>query len=104
MQARLGYYKRQLKLLEGFHQRCLRQILHIKWQSHVSDTEVLGESRATKHPVDGNEKLSPMGWSHYAYGWRPSAKQLFYGEMGEGKRSTLKPNKRFKDTKYYQKQ
>ena len=31
-------YKHQLKLLEGFHQRCLRQILHIKWQSHVSDT------------------------------------------------------------------
>ena len=32
--------KPQLKFLEGFHQRCLRQILHIKWQSHVSDTEV----------------------------------------------------------------
>ena len=24
-------YKHLLKLLEGFHQRCLRQILHIKW-------------------------------------------------------------------------
>ena len=33
-------YKHQLKLLEGFNQQCLRQILHIKWQSHVSDTEV----------------------------------------------------------------
>ena len=31
-------YKHQLKLL------CLRQILHIKWQSHVSDTEILGEA------------------------------------------------------------
>ena len=37
-------YKHQLKLLEGFHQRCLRQILHIKWQSHASDTEVLGKA------------------------------------------------------------
>ena len=26
------------------------------------------ESRATKHLLDGNEKLSPMGWSHCAYG------------------------------------
>ena len=37
-------YKHQLKLLKGFHQQCLRQILHIKWQSHVSDTEVLGKA------------------------------------------------------------
>ena len=37
-------YKHQLKLLKGFNQRCLRQILHIKWQSHVSDTEVLGKT------------------------------------------------------------
>ena len=26
------------------------------------------ESRATKHPVDDNENLSPMGLSHCAYG------------------------------------
>ena len=32
-------------------------------------------------------------------------RQLFYGEMGEGKRSALKPKKRFKDTiRYYLKQ
>ena len=37
-------YKHQLKVLEGFHQRCLRQILHIKRQSHVSETEVLGKA------------------------------------------------------------
>ena len=37
-------YKHQLRLLEGFHQWCLRQILHIKWQSYVSDTEVLGKA------------------------------------------------------------
>ena len=53
-------------------------------------------SRDTKHQVDGNEKLSPMGWS--------LPRQLFYGEMWEGKRSALK-QKRFKDTiEYYLKQ
>ena len=63
------------------------------------------ESRATKHPVDGNEKLSPMVWSHCAYGDGCLPRQLFCGEMWEGKRSALKPKKRFKDIiKYYLKQ
>ena len=34
------------------------------------------ESRATNHPVDGHEKLSPMGWSHCAYEWRLSAEAI----------------------------
>ena len=59
------------------------------------------ESRATKHPVDGNEKLSPI--VRMVDGRLP--RQLFYGEMWEGKRSALKPKKRFKDPiKYYLKQ
>ena len=59
------------------------------------------KSRATKHPVDGRKRLSPMGWSHDGR----LSRQLFYGEMWEGKRSALKPKKKFKDTiKYYLKQ
>ena len=34
-------YRKQIKLLERFHQRCLRSILGIKWQDHVSNEEVL---------------------------------------------------------------
>ena len=63
------------------------------------------ESRVTKHPVDGKEKLSPMGWSDCAYGLRPSVEAIILCEMREGKRSALKPKKIFKDTiKYYLKQ
>ena len=34
-------YRKQIKLLKRFQQRCLRSILGIKWQSHVSNEEVL---------------------------------------------------------------
>ena len=98
-------YKHQLKLLEGFHQQCLRQILHSKYQSHVSDTEVLGkaglpsiQSMVMKSCLRWTGQIVRMDDGHLL-------RQLFYGEMWEGKRSALKPNKRFKDTtKYYLKQ
>ena len=98
-------YKRQLKLLEGFHQRCLRQILHIKWQSHVSDTEVLG--KAGLPSIQSMVMKSYLQWDGHivrmADGILP--RQLFYGEMWERKISALKLKKRFTDTiKYYLKQ
>ena len=34
-------YRKQIRLLERFLQRCLRSILGIKWQDHVSNAEVL---------------------------------------------------------------
>ena len=34
-------YRKPIRLLERFHQRCLRSILSIKWQDHVSNEEVL---------------------------------------------------------------
>ena len=34
-------YRKQIRLPERFHQRCLRSILGIKWQDHVSNEEVL---------------------------------------------------------------
>ena len=34
-------YSRNLKQLERFHQQRLRKILGIKWQMHISDTEIL---------------------------------------------------------------
>ena len=34
-------YRKQIRLLERFHQRCFRSVLGIKWQDHVSNEEVL---------------------------------------------------------------
>ena len=98
-------YKHQLKLLEGFHQRCLRQILHIKWQFHVSDTEVLG--KAGLPSIQSMVMKSCLRWVGHIVrmddGRLP--RQFFYGEMWKGKRSALKPKKSIRDTvKYYLKQ
>lgn len=30
-------YRRHLKILERFHQRCLRSVLEIQWKSHTPD-------------------------------------------------------------------
>ena len=34
-------YRKQIRLLERFHQCCLRSILGTEWQDHVSNEEVL---------------------------------------------------------------
>ena len=34
-------YRKPIRLVERFHQRCLRSILGIKWQDHVWNEEVL---------------------------------------------------------------
>ena len=39
--AKVYSYQKQIRPLEPFHQRCLRSILGIKWQDHVSTEEVL---------------------------------------------------------------
>ena len=84
-------YKHQLNLLEGFHQRCLRQILHITWQSHVSDTEVFG--KAGLPSIQSMVMKSCLQWVGHIVRMDDSRlpRQLFYGEMWEGKRSALKP-------------
>ena len=38
-------HRKQIRLLERFYQRCLRSILGIKWQDHVSNEEVLTRAR-----------------------------------------------------------
>ena len=37
-------YARQEKRLNGFHLRCLRRLLQIKWQDRVPNTEVLEQA------------------------------------------------------------
>ena len=76
-------YKHQLKLLEDFHQRWLRQILQIKWQSHISHTEVLG--KAGLPSIQSMVMKSCLRWVGHIVrmddGRLP--RQLFYGEMWE---------------------
>ena len=54
-------YWKQIRLLEQFHQCCLRSILGIKWQDHVSKEEVLkrADLPSIVHLASG---AAALGW------------------------------------------
>ena len=91
-------YSRHARQLNSFHMRCLRNILHIKWQDKVPDTEVL--QRAQMESVHGMLKRSQLRWAGHVRRMPDERlpKRLFYGELKEGKRSHGGQRKRYKDT------
>ena len=64
-------YRKQIRLLERFHQRCFRSIHGIKWQDHVSNKEVL--KRASLPSIESicfrcscAGLATSQGWKTYA--------------------------------------
>ena len=90
-------YQRNVKPLERFHQRCLRQILGIKWQSKTPDTEVL--DMAGSMSIAARLMKNQMRWAGHLARMDDSRlpKQLFYGELSVGMRPPHGPRKRFRD-------
>ena len=78
--------------------RCLRQILQVKWQDHIPDTEVLQRSKSMS--IGSMLMESQLRWSgHIAR--MPDyrlPKRVFFGELCSGNRSRGRPRKRYKDT------
>ena len=54
-------YRKQIRLLERFHQCCFRSILGIKWQDHVSNEEVL--KRASLPSIESILLQVQLGWA-----------------------------------------
>lgn len=54
--------KRHIKLLECFHQKCLRYVLNIKWETHTADTTVLEKAECL------NIEFTMLGWSSCLHG------------------------------------
>ena len=54
-------YRKQIRLLERLHQRCLRSILGIKWQDHVSNEEVL--KRASLPSIESISFQVQLRWT-----------------------------------------
>ena len=90
-------YARHEKKLDSFHQRCLRRILHIKWQDKISNTEVL--ERANMRSICTILCERRLHWLGHVkrmdLGRTP--KDLLYGELAEGSRHAGRPKLRFKD-------
>ena len=90
-------YRKQVKLLERFHQRCLRSIMGIKWQDFITKEEVL--ERADTTSVEAMLMLRQLRWAGHVTRMDSSRmpKAVFYGELSQGKRDRGAPRKRFKD-------
>ena len=91
-------YRRHVKSLEQFHQRCLRRIMNIKWYNRVSNVKVLNKVKMPS--IDALLLQSQLRWSGHLVrmGDDRIPKQLFYCELAEGHRQRGRPKLRFKDT------
>ena len=90
-------YRRHLKQLERFHQRCLRSILGVHWTTHTPDTEVL--EKANTISIEAHIHRHRLRWVGHVIRLDDDRipKQLLYGELSVGSRPQHKPKKRFKD-------
>ena len=92
------FYRRHERLMNQFHLRCLRNLLRIRWQDQVPNTEVL--NRAGMPSMFTAMHKSQLQWAGHVTRMHDSRipKQLFYGELCEGKRPVGAPRKRYKDS------
>jgi len=90
-------YRRHLKSLERFHQRCLRSILEISWEDYRTNISVLHEAKAPS--VETMVIKSQLRWAGHLVRMTKDRlpKQVFYCQLKEGKRTRGGQKKRFKD-------
>ena len=90
-------YRKQMRRLEQFHQRCLRKIFNIKWQEFVSNEEVLERSNLTSIKVILMKHQ--LRWAGHVTRMESERlpKAVFFGELSKGKRKRGAQKKRFKD-------
>ena len=89
--------RKQIRLLEWFHQCCLRFILGIKWQNYVSNKEVL--KRASLPSIESILLQVQLRWAGHVARMENvyMPKTVFFSELQEGKRDRAAPRKRNKD-------
>ena len=90
-------YRRPLKALEKFHQRCLRSILNISWEDRRTNISVLKEAKTTS--IEAFAIKNQLRWSGHVDRMTDERlpKQIFYSQLEEGKRRRGGQKKRFKD-------
>ena len=90
-------YRKQIRILERFHQRCLGSILGIKWQNHVSNEKVL--KRASLPSIESILLQVQLRLAGHVTRMEEVRipKAVFFSELQEGKRDRGAPRKRYKD-------
>ena len=90
-------YRKQIRLLERFHQRCLHSILGIKCQDHVSNEEVL--KRASLPSIESILLQVQLRWAGHVTRMEDvrMPKAVFFSQLQEGKRDRGAPRQHYKD-------
>ena len=84
-------------MLEKFNQRCLRNIIGIKWEDKRTNLSVLDQAEVTS--IETLIVKNQLRWTGHVIrmGDERLPKQIFYSELSEGKRDVGGPKKRFRD-------
>ena len=90
-------YARQERRLNGFHLRCLRRLLHIRWQDRATNTEGLERAGSLSMPSLLIQRR--LRWLGHAHLMEPDRlpREILYGELQEGVRRVGRPLLRYKD-------
>ena len=91
-------YRAHIKLLERFHQRCLRTILGIHWSDYVSNQEVLDKAGISS--IEAMIIKQQLRWAGHVSRMEQNRlpKRILYGQLASGHRNRGAPKKRYKDT------
>lgn len=91
-------YRHHIRLLERFHQRCLRSILNIRWSDYVTNVEVLEQAEITS--IEAMLLKTQLRWAGHVSRMKDHRlpKIVLYGELSTGNRHRGAPKKRFKDS------
>ena len=91
-------YRHHLRLLERFHQRCLRSILNIHWSDYITNVEVLERAGITS--IEAMLMKTQLRWAGHVSRMEDHRlpKIVLYGKLSTGYRDRGAPKKRFKDS------
>ena len=88
---------RQERIFKTFHLRSIRSILGIPWKDTVSNAEVLSRSGfSSVYTLLMQRRLRWLGHVHRMNAGR-IPKDILYGELASGTRTTGRPRVRYKD-------
>ena len=89
-------HRRHLRSLESFHQRCLRNILKIRWFHRVTNNEVLARSRLTN--LQALLHKTQLRWAGHVSRMPDHRlpKAVMFGELESGKRTRGAPRKTYR--------
>ena len=89
--------RKQIQLLEQFHQRCLHSIMGIHWQDYVTNNEVL--EQASLPSIEAMLMLRQLRWAGHVSRMDDTRipKAMFYGELCQGRRDRGAPRRFYMD-------